>query len=204
LQNIDSSGFEAEKVLERQAKNELTLNQSSLINSPENDAIALKRERLNQLATSSSLSTEMTIKNTESIPLNLTKILEDPESPQNISLQESDIIDIPKIRSTVRMRGKVLYPTTTKYIKSKSTRYYINRAGGFDKRAKKSKTYVVYANGEVAKTRNIIFLNVFPKVEPGSDIVIPSKPPKVPVSPNQLVTIASGLATIALVISQIN
>ena len=36
-------------------------------------------------------------------------------------------------------------------------KHFINGAGGFDVKAKRSGTYVVYANGDVARTKKVSF-----------------------------------------------
>lgn len=70
-------------------------------------------------------------------------------------------------------------------------------------RAKRKRTYVVYANGEVARTKNYLFFNAYPKIEPGSEIIVPTKGPRIPIRPSDLVGITTGLATIAFLITQI-
>ena len=55
----------------------------------------------------------------------------------------------------------------------------------------------------MARTKNYLFFNAFPKVEPGSEIIVPTKGPKIPIRPGDLVGITTGLATLALVITQI-
>ncbi|MEX0882433.1 MAG: capsule biosynthesis protein, partial [Cyclobacteriaceae bacterium] len=126
-----------------------------------------------------------------------------PGSKYDLILEEGDILAIPRQLQTVRLRGDVIYPTTVRFEQLRSMRYYINRAGGFDHRARRKRTYVVYANGEVARTKNFVFFNSYPKVEPGSEIIVPTKGPKIPIRPGDLVGFTTGLATIALVITQI-
>ena len=79
-------------------------------------------------------------------------------------------------------------------------KYYINKAGGFDSRAKKSRTYVVYANGEVSRTKRFLFLKTYPVVAPGSEVIVPSKPPRMPIRATDAIAITTGLATIAALI----
>ena len=71
-----------------------------------------------------------------------------------------------------------LYPTTVRYIAARGLKYYINSAGGFDIKAKRSGTYVVYANGDVARTKKFLFFNFYPKAEPGCEVIVPKKPVK--------------------------
>ncbi|MEP3387657.1 MAG: polysaccharide biosynthesis protein, partial [Reichenbachiella sp.] len=103
----------------------------------------------------------------------------------------------------VRVRGEVLYPSNIQHNKGSKFKHYISSAGGFDQRAKKSKSYAIYANGSAAQTKSFLWIRNYPKVEPGMEIVVPKKPDRQQLSPQAWVGIASGLATIALVISQI-
>lgn len=110
-----------------------------------------------------------------SIGINLTKIIQNPGSNEDMVLQDGDIIRIPKRLETVRVQGEVLYPTTVKYLDEKNFINYISNAGGFTKRSLKSKSYILYANGSVDRTRRFMFVNIYPKVAPGSEIIIPQK-----------------------------
>ncbi len=143
------------------------------------------------------------IKETEAIAIDLETIVNNPGSRFDLILEDGDIISIPRQLQTVRLRGDVIYPTTVRYENFRSMAYYINRAGGFDNRAKRRRTYVVYANGEVARTKNYLLFNAYPKVEPGAEIIVPTKGPRIPIRPGELVGLTTGLATIALLLTQI-
>ena len=41
--------------------------------------------------------------------------------------------------------GDVMYPNTVAYREGKGVKYYINQAGGWGNRAKKSHTYIIYS-----------------------------------------------------------
>ena len=105
---------------------------------------------------------------------------------------------------TVRLRGELLYPTTVRFSPGKTLKYFINSSGGFDNKAKRSGTYVVYANGDVARTKKILFFNIFPKVEPGCEIIVPKKEDRIPLGANQLLGLTTGITTLILAINQIN
>lgn len=110
----------------------------------------------------------------ESIGIDLVKALESPESIADMLLQDGDIIRIPKEPQTVRMQGEVLYPTSTRFLDGMSFKHYISEAGGFTEMSARRRSYIIYANGSVDRTRKLIGLfNVYPKVEPGSEIVVP-------------------------------
>ena len=91
-----------------------------------------------------------------------------------------------------------------KVIKNKNSYEFINSSGGFDNKAKRSGTYIVYANGDVARTKKFLFFNIYPKAEPGSEVIVPKKSIKNPIAANQLLNFTTGLATLILAINQIN
>ncbi|WP_375584151.1 SLBB domain-containing protein [Cyclobacterium xiamenense] len=169
----------------------------------EDRVIQARENLLNEISESRQNVAPIKIKETEAIAIDLEAILANPGSKYDLIVEEGDILSIPRQLQTVRLRGDVIYPTTVRHEDFRTMSYYINRAGGFAMRAKKGSTYVVYANGKVARTRKFILFNVYPKVEAGSEIIVPTKGPKVPIRPGDLVGITTGLATLALVITQL-
>ena len=137
------------------------------------------------------------------VGIDLEKIMANPGSDEDLFLLEGDILQIPKELQTVRMVGEVLLPTTTRYNRKSSLKNYISRAGGFTEVARKSKTYVVYANGDAKRTHNILGLNFYPDLEPGAEIVVPKKPTRNRISPATWIGMASSLATVAILIQTI-
>ena len=162
-----------------------------------------KRESLDQIAAETP-GVAVKFKETEAVAINLEKILANPGSEEDLVLEEGDILNVPKLLQTVRMRGDVVYPTTLRHEQGRSLRFYINGAGGFDRRANRKQTYVVYANGAVKRTKGFFGVRSYPIVEPGAEVIIPSKGPKIPIRLGELVGVTTGLATLALVLSQIN
>ncbi|MCP9767638.1 ligand-binding protein [Lacihabitans sp. LS3-19] len=112
---------------------------------------------------------------TESVGVNLERILQNPGSVEDIILQDGDEINIPQKLQTVRIEGEILYPTTVKYHPELKFIDYISRSGGFTKKSARSRAFVIYPNGSVDRTRKFLFLKIHPKVEPGSEIIIPGK-----------------------------
>ncbi|TDQ16969.1 protein involved in polysaccharide export with SLBB domain [Algoriphagus boseongensis] len=164
---------------------------------------AVKRESLDQIA-SETPGFAVKIKESEAVAINLEKILSNPGSEEDLLLEEGDILTIPKLLQTIRMRGDVVYPTTLRYESGRSLKHYINSAGGFERRANRKQTYVVYANGAVKRTKGFLGIRNYPSVEPGAEVIVPTKGPRVPLRLGEVVGITTGLATLALVISQIN
>ncbi len=111
----------------------------------------------------------------EFINIRLDRILKNPESDENIIIQENDILRIPKRLETVQVQGALLYPTTVKYNDEMSFLDYISQSGGFTKSSLRRSSYVKYPNGSVDRTRKFLVFNVYPKVEPGSEIYVPNR-----------------------------
>lgn len=111
----------------------------------------------------------------EAIGIDLARILRNPGGRDDIFLQDDDVIDIPKRLETVRLQGELLFPTTVKYRSGGSFMDYISQAGGFTRTSLRRKSYVIYPNGSIDRTRKFLFFNVYPKVEPGSEIHVPQR-----------------------------
>ena len=163
-----------------------------------------KSQRINEILKKNSVDGDIPISKSEAIGIDLMSIVESPGSKSDLLLKEGDVIIVPKKLETIRLRGELLYPTTVRYINNKSLKYYIDSSGGFDNKAKRSGTYIVYANGDVARTKKFLFFNIYPKAEPGSEVIVPKKQLKNPIAANQLLNFTTGLATLILAINQIN
>ncbi|MDB4605727.1 SLBB domain-containing protein [Cyclobacteriaceae bacterium] len=139
----------------------------------------------------------------ESIGIDLAAIISNPNSDANMTLQEGDIISIPKAFNTVQVRGEVLNPSKVKYSSGLSLGQYIGRTGGFSSAAKRSKAYVIYANGSSQRTTTFLGFRFYPKVLPGTDIIIPRKPESTKPSVAEIVGLASALASLTLIINSL-
>jgi len=141
------------------------------------------------------------IKTKEMIGINLSEIMANPGGANDLIIQEGDVLSIPKQLQTVRMRGEVLFPTTSRYRENAGFKSYISRAGGFTDRSRKKRSYVVYANGDVRRTTNFVFFKIYPVIEPGSEIIVPAKPDREPMSIQGWLAIATSLATFGLLVN---
>lgn len=130
---------------------------------------------------------------TYAVGIELDKALANPGSDADIVIRQNDRIIIPEYNGTVKISGDVLFPNTIAYEKDKRLSYYINQAGGYGSRAKKSGTHIVYMNGTVAKGSKA-------KIMPGCEIVVPSKP-KRNTNAAEILTIGTGVASIATMIA---
>lgn len=129
-----------------------------------------------------------------SVGIELGKALANPGCDADIVLREGDKIIVPQYNGTVKINGAVMYPNTVGFQKGKKAKYYINQAGGFSEKAKKSQTYIVYMNGTIAKVSQ----NAKPK--PGCEIVVPEKEiNKMTIA--EKMTIGTSVASIATMIA---
>lgn len=137
---------------------------------------------------------QLDLGNTYNVGIYLDKALENPGSEYDIVLREGDRIVVPEYTGVVKISGNVMYPNTVAYQPKKSYKWYINQAGGFGNRAKKNKTWIVYQNGTMAQVGHGT------KVEPGCEIVVPTKARVDYSHLNQLIQIGSSLTTLATMI----
>lgn len=174
----------------------------------EKEKVKIKGSFLTDLSIRDSLRLDSAInkvrmKEVDLVGIDLEKIMQNPGSKEDLILFEGDILQIPKELQTVRMVGEVLLPTTARYDENANLKKYVSKAGGFTENARKSKTYVVYANGDAQRTHNFLGINIYPELEPGAEIVVPQKPIRTSMGPASWIGIASSLATVAILVQTI-
>ena len=136
------------------------------------------------------------VPNEYSVGIDLPEALANPGSDADIILREGDRLVIPQYNGTVKINGAVMFANTVAYEKGKKPSYYIDQAGGFATDALKSKAYIIYMNGKVAK------LSHGAKVQPGSEIVIPAKL-KRKMSTAEMMSMGTSMSSIAAMIATI-
>ena len=134
------------------------------------------------------------IEDTYSVGIELDKAIANPGSDADIVLREGDRIVVPQYTGTVKINGEVMYPNTVGFVKGKKASYYIDQAGGFNNKAKRGQTYIIYMNGMVAKVSH----NAKPM--PGCEIVVPAKA-TTKMSIAETMTIGTSVASIATMIA---
>ena len=90
-----------------------------------------------------------------------------------------------------------MYPNTILYQKGSNLDYYIEQAGGFGNRALKRHIYVVYMNGTVSRLKS----RDKKAIEPGCEIIVPSKEEKKRMSTAEILGMGSTTASIAAMIA---
>lgn len=124
------------------------------------------------------------------IGIDLEKALANPGSDYDVQVRDGDRLIVPEYNGTVKISGNVLLPNTVAYVPGKSWKYYINQAGGFADRSKKSKSYIVYQNGTATRVDK-------GKVEPGCEIIVPKKGKRDMSNVMQWVSIGTSMASLA-------
>nr|WP_302421801.1 SLBB domain-containing protein [Bacteroides intestinalis] len=145
-----------------------------------------------------SISVEkLNISDTYTVGINLEKAISNPGSDFDLVLREGDVLFIPEYINTVKISGAVMYPNTVLYKRGESLRYYINQAGGYGNLAKKKKAYVVYMNGTISRLKS----RDKKAIEPGCEIIVPSKEEKKRMSTAEILGMGSTTASIAAMIA---
>ena len=130
------------------------------------------------------------------VGIHLDEALAHPGSTQDIELMDGDRLIIPRFNHTVRISGDVNAPNTVAFNEGKGYKYYIEQAGGYGDRAKKRRTYIVYQNGTIAKASK-------GKIEPGCEVVVPTKGPRNTNAIAQWLGLGTTAASLAAVVASI-
>lgn len=134
------------------------------------------------------------------IPIDLPSIMNNPGSIEDLALRQNDELVIPKFDGQVKISGAVLLETQVPYNLNNSFKDYISSAGGYSGDSWKKNAYVVYANGKAATTKHFLFFKSYPRILPGSEIVIPKKPERKGLSTGEIIGVSSALASLAGVV----
>ncbi len=131
------------------------------------------------------------VSRTYNVGIDLEKALANPGSSYDIVLQPGDHLFIPEEQSTVKIAGEVMFPNTVTYEPGKKLKYYIDQAGGYGQQAKKGKAFIVYLNGNVAKAKRNT------PIEPGCQIIVPTKPNKTGTDWAKVMAYATSFSSVA-------
>lgn len=137
------------------------------------------------------------------IPLELDKIIRSPGSLEDITLKANDELYIPKFNAGVKISGSILQSTQIPYNQDNGFKDYISAAGGYSADAWRKGAYIVYANGKAASIKRFLFFKSYPKVQPGSEIVVPKRVISKGLSTGEIIGLSSTLASLAGVVMAI-
>ena len=168
-----------------------------LIRTMNEDELARRDEMIRMARQSASASTkdslsleQLALETTYTVGIHLDEALANPGCDEDVELQEGDRLVIPRYNRTVRISGDILKPNTVAFKEKKNYKYYIEQAGGYGKRARKSHTYILYQNGTIAKASK-------GDIEPGCEVIVPTKGPKDSANLQQWLAIGTSAASLA-------
>ena len=130
------------------------------------------------------------------VGIELHKALEKPGGSADMILRDGDKIVIPQFLNTVKISGEVMSSgSVIPFEKGRRVNYYIDYAGGYSNNAKKSKVYVKYMNGKVARAKKMNS----GVIQPGCEIVVPVDD-KERLKTTEILSLSSTSASLATVI----
>ena len=171
-----------------------TMNKDELARRDE--MIKMARQSAVASATDSLSLEQLATETTYLVGIHLDEALANPGCDEDVELQDGDRLEIPRYNRTVKISGDILKPNTVAFKDKKNYKYYIEQAGGYGKRARTSHTYILYQNGTIAKASK-------GKVEPGCEIVVPTKGPKDPADLQKWLSVGTSAASLATMFATI-
>jgi protein involved in polysaccharide export with SLBB domain len=110
------------------------------------------------------------------IGIELPDVLKDPNSPDNLPLQDGDSLFIPRYSAVVAVQGAVNSPVSVTYAPGRTIEYYIRAAGGPSVKADLGRAYVTQPNGKVeARSARFLLPDGIPKPKAGSTVFVPER-----------------------------
>ena len=115
-------------------------------------------------------------------------------------LKNGDNVVVPKYDNTISVSGAVPQNTILDFEFNNSFKKSIVNSGGFSENADKKRAYVIYPNGLKKQTRSFLFFKNYPKIVPGSSIIVPPKPEKNRTNVAEIVGYSTSLVSIIALI----
>lgn len=94
------------------------------------------------------------------------QVVLNPDTFQNVILEQGDILYIPEKTSVVMVHGEVAFPNGVEYKQGLSAKEYIEQVGGFSQKSNKSKVIVIRQNGKAELVRK------GEKIKQGDEILV--------------------------------
>jgi protein involved in polysaccharide export with SLBB domain len=142
----------------------------------------------------------------DTISVNYKNLLLGDKTKFDIYLQEGDEINVLQFQNTVSLKGEVNNKVIVNHSSTK-LRSYLRDAGGVTRFADTRRVYVIHADGSSSATTRFLGLKFYPKVVPGSVVMVPLKHSQEERSkdPSRMAATASILAsTTGLIFALIN
>ena len=121
-------------------------------------------------------------------------------SNNSFLLKNGDNVVVPKYDNSISVSGAVPQNTILDFEFNNSFKKSIVNSGGFNENADKKRAYVIYPNGLKKQTRSFLFFKNYPKIIPGSSIIVPPKPEKNRTNVAEIVGYSTSLVSIIALI----
>ena len=110
------------------------------------------------------------------IPVNGTKLISQGNTSKfNFELFSGDKIIVPTKNKTAIISGAVQQEGILNIDRPINAKLAINYTGGFNNNASRKEVYVEYQNGLRKTTKSFLFFKFYPRVIPGSKVIVPEK-----------------------------
>ena len=138
------------------------------------------------------------------IPIDFRKALDEPNSRDNLALEEGDSVYVAYLEDLISVKGEVFVPSSVVYKKGESVSYYVKQGGGFTEEADRGKVVVFLPGGKKWEPSSWPFPD--PEILPGSLVYVPKKIEKedktLPIL-TAWATVMASLAAITVAIVQV-
>lgn len=94
------------------------------------------------------------------------QVVLNPDTFQDVILEQGDILHIPEKTSVVMVHGEVAFPNGVEYKNGLNAKAYIEQVGGFSQKSNKSKVIVIRQNGKAELVRKS------EKIKQGDEILV--------------------------------
>jgi protein involved in polysaccharide export with SLBB domain len=131
--------------------------------------------------------------------VDIVNILQNRDDVNNLVLSSGDALEIPRKKETVAITGQVYNAITVPYSIGLKFKDYLNLAGGATDSAYVKNAYVKYGNGRLDRTKSFLGIKTFPKVENGSEIIVPVRR-KYRWTPAERIAVSSAMVSIATIL----
>ncbi|MDB4601034.1 SLBB domain-containing protein [Flavobacteriaceae bacterium] len=116
------------------------------------------------------------VRNSIQIPVNGTKLISQGNTSKfNFELFSGDKIIVPTKNKTAIISGAVQQEGILNIDRPINAKLAINYTGGFNNNASRKEVYVEYQNGLRKTTKSFLFFKFYPRVIPGSKVIVPEK-----------------------------
>jgi protein involved in polysaccharide export with SLBB domain len=110
----------------------------------------------------------------DTISVSFKNLRSEDKTKFDIYLQEGDVINVLQFQNTVSLKGEVNNKVIVNH-SSTQLRTYLRDAGGLTRFADPRRIYVIHADGSSSATTRFLGLRFYPKVVPGSVVMVPLK-----------------------------